>query len=49
MHRPTTIPCEREMTSESFPSIERRYGRPVAKWKELIRDIPLEDHLDVVR
>jgi len=27
-----------------FPSIERKYGRPVEEWLELVRRSPLERH-----
>ncbi|MFD3924266.1 DUF4287 domain-containing protein [Streptomyces sp. NPDC058595] len=31
-----------------FPSIEKKYGRPIAEWKELIRSSPLTKHMDLV-
>jgi hypothetical protein len=31
-----------------FPSIEKKYGRPIAEWKELIRASPLQRHSDLV-
>ncbi|MFE3248194.1 DUF4287 domain-containing protein [Streptomyces sp. NPDC059209] len=31
-----------------FPSIEKKYGRPIAQWKELIRSSPLTKHMDLV-
>ncbi|CAL9516352.1 hypothetical protein SUDANB58_03755 [Streptomyces sp. enrichment culture] len=31
-----------------FPSIEKKYGRPVAEWKELIRASPLTRHMELV-
>lgn len=31
-----------------FPSIEKKYGRPVAEWKELIRTSPLTRHMELV-
>ncbi|MEU2261178.1 DUF4287 domain-containing protein [Streptomyces sp. NPDC019645] len=31
-----------------FPSIERKYGRPVAQWQELIRSSPLTKHMELV-
>jgi hypothetical protein len=31
-----------------FPSIEKKYGKPVAEWKALIRASPLERHMDLV-
>jgi len=31
-----------------FPSIEKRYGRPVVEWQDLIRSSPLTKHLELV-
>ncbi|EWS93207.1 hypothetical protein SSIG_03781 [Streptomyces filamentosus NRRL 11379] len=31
-----------------FPSIEKKYGRPVAEWKDLIRTSPLTKHMELV-
>ncbi|MFC9460597.1 DUF4287 domain-containing protein [Streptomyces sp. NPDC056983] len=31
-----------------FPSIEKKYGRPIAEWKELIRAAPLSKHMELV-
>jgi hypothetical protein len=31
-----------------FPSIEKKYGRPVEEWLELIRQSPLEGHMELV-
>jgi hypothetical protein len=31
-----------------FPSIEKKYGRPIAEWRELIRASPLERHMELV-
>ena len=31
-----------------FPSIEQKYGRPIAEWKELIRASPLVKHGELV-
>ncbi|MFI5616580.1 DUF4287 domain-containing protein [Streptomyces sp. NPDC051567] len=31
-----------------FPSIEKKYGRPVAEWKDLIRASPLTKHMELV-
>lgn len=31
-----------------FPSIEKKYGRPVAEWKDLIRSSPLTRHGELV-
>ncbi|MEV5613847.1 DUF4287 domain-containing protein [Streptomyces sp. NPDC052225] len=31
-----------------FPSIEKKYGQPVAHWQELIRSSPLTRHMELV-
>ena len=31
-----------------FPSIEKKYGRPIEEWKQLVRDSPLEKHMEIV-
>ncbi|MFE7896084.1 DUF4287 domain-containing protein [Streptomyces massasporeus] len=31
-----------------FPSIEKKYGRPIADWQALIRSSPLTRHLELV-
>jgi Domain of unknown function (DUF4287) len=31
-----------------FPSIEKKYGRPISEWKSLIRASPLTTHMDLV-
>lgn len=31
-----------------FPSIEKKYGRPIAEWKDLIRSSPLVKHMELV-
>ncbi|GLW58346.1 DUF4287 domain-containing protein [Kitasatospora phosalacinea] len=31
-----------------FPSIEKKYGRPVAEWQQLITDSPLTRHMELV-
>ncbi|TLQ45312.1 DUF4287 domain-containing protein [Streptomyces marianii] len=31
-----------------FSSIEKKYGRPVAQWQELIRSSPLTRHMELV-
>jgi hypothetical protein len=54
-HRPTTDRQEHrdgrtahEGPASHFPSIEKKYGRPIAKWKELIRSSPLTKHMELV-
>ncbi|MGG7568791.1 DUF4287 domain-containing protein [Streptomyces sirii] len=31
-----------------FPSIEKKYGRPVQEWIDLIRTSPLTKHMELV-
>ncbi|SEL10866.1 protein of unknown function [Blastococcus sp. DSM 46786] len=31
-----------------FPSIEKKYGRPIEEWKRLIRSSSLRKHLELV-
>ncbi|RKE19951.1 DUF4287 domain-containing protein [Streptomyces sp. TLI_171] len=31
-----------------FPSIEQKYGRPIAEWQQLIVDSPLTKHMELV-
>ena len=31
-----------------FPSIEKKYGRPVDEWLDLLRQSPLERHMELV-
>ncbi|MGU3499883.1 DUF4287 domain-containing protein [Mycobacterium sp. C31M] len=31
-----------------FPSIEKKYGRPIAEWQQLIRSSPLTKHMELV-
>lgn len=31
-----------------FPSIEKKYGRPVPEWLDMIRQRPGEKHMEVV-
>jgi hypothetical protein len=32
-----------------FPSIEKKYGRPIAEWKTLIRSSDLSGHMELVK
>ncbi|BAU84800.1 hypothetical protein SLA_3899 [Streptomyces laurentii] len=32
-----------------FPSIEKKYGRPIAEWLELIEASPLVKHMELVK
>ncbi|SEK19350.1 DUF4287 domain-containing protein [Streptacidiphilus jiangxiensis] len=31
-----------------FPAIEKKYGRPVSEWQELVRASPLTKHMELV-
>jgi len=31
-----------------FPSIEAKYGRPIAEWQQVIRSSDLERHMELV-
>ena len=31
-----------------FPSIEKKYGRPIAEWQAIIRSSPLTKHMELV-
>lgn len=31
-----------------FPSIEKKYGRPIAEWQEIVRSSPLSRHMELV-
>lgn len=31
-----------------FPSIEKKYGKPVSEWLDMIRARPAEKHMDTV-
>ncbi|MFE9169858.1 DUF4287 domain-containing protein [Streptomyces kebangsaanensis] len=31
-----------------FPSIEKKYGRPIAEWQDLIRSSSLTRHMELV-
>lgn len=32
-----------------FPAIEKKHGRPIAEWKDIIRSSPLTGHMELVR
>ena len=31
-----------------FPSIEKKYGRPISEWQDLIRSSDLQRHMELV-
>ncbi|MFA5551378.1 MAG: DUF4287 domain-containing protein [Trueperaceae bacterium] len=43
---PTTPPVKGP--ASYFPSIEKKYGKPVAEWLELIKSKPGQKHMDLV-
>jgi hypothetical protein len=45
----TKAASERVMGPASyFPAIEKKYGRPIAEWKELIRSRDPAKHMEIV-
>jgi uncharacterized protein DUF4287 len=44
----TTGPEKVKGPASYFPSIERTYGRPIAEWKQIVRESPLERHMELV-
>jgi Domain of unknown function (DUF4287) len=48
-HRRSVIVAEPVQGPASyFPSIEKKYGRPISQWQELIRSSPLTKHMELV-
>lgn len=46
---PTTNPPDKIQGPASyFPSIEKKYGRPIADWKQLIRASGITKHMELV-
>ncbi|WP_372351384.1 DUF4287 domain-containing protein [Streptomyces sp. KL116D] len=43
----TTTPAAKGPASY-FPSIEKKYGEPIAHWQGLIRSSPLTKHMELV-
>lgn len=31
-----------------FPSIEKKYGKPIAEWKQIVRSSPHSRHMEIV-
>ncbi|MFB4193142.1 DUF4287 domain-containing protein [Streptomyces carpaticus] len=31
-----------------FPAIEKKYGRPIGDWQQLVRESPLTKHMELV-
>ena len=31
-----------------FPSIEKKYGRPIAEWQQIVRDCGITKHMQIV-
>lgn len=32
-----------------FPSIEKKYGKPIAHWQDIVRGMPGAKHMEIVR
>lgn len=48
MTDPAAKPEKVKGPASYFPSIERTYGRPIAEWKQLIRDHGSAKHMEIV-
>ncbi len=48
MAAPDDQPQKVKGPASYFPSIEKKYGRPIAEWQELIRSSDLERHMELV-
>jgi len=48
--KPTPTGATEKVTGPAsyFPSIEKKYGRPITEWRGLIRSSPLTRHSDLV-
>jgi hypothetical protein len=45
--QPTSWP--KQGPSSYFPSIEKKYGRSIAEWQEIIAGCGREQHMDIVK
>ena len=45
---PATPPEKVKGPASYFPSIEKKYGRPIEEWKQLVRDSPETKHMELV-
>ena len=45
---PATTPAPVKGPASYFPSIEKKYGEPIAHWKAIIRDSDLQKHMELV-
>ena len=43
-----TGPAKVQRSASYFPSIERKYGRPIDEWLDLARSRPNDRHMEVV-
>jgi Domain of unknown function (DUF4287) len=41
-------PWPKQGPASYFPSIEKKYGRSIAEWQQIIADCGLEKHMDIV-
>jgi hypothetical protein len=44
----SSVSSEVKGPASYFPSIEKKHGRPISEWKDLIRTSPLNKHLELV-
>ena len=47
-NKPNGAPDKVTGPASYFPSIEKKYGRPIAEWQEMIRSSPLVKHMELV-
>ena len=48
MAAPDDPPQKVKGPASYFPSIEKKYGRPIPEWQEMIRSSDLERHMELV-
>ncbi|MFF2546766.1 DUF4287 domain-containing protein [Kitasatospora sp. NPDC058063] len=41
-------PAAKGNPASYFPAIEKKYGRPIEEWKDLVRTSPLTKHMELV-
>ena len=41
-------PAKVQGPASYFPSIEKKYGKPIAEWKTLIRGCGISKHMEIV-
>jgi hypothetical protein len=43
-----SAPWPKQGPASYFPSIEKKYGRPISEWQRIIDDCGLEKHMAIV-